>query len=62
MATMELHLEPDEKLVIRLDDDESHPTSVKQTLKKAQHLVRQHTINKSLVASLKKVRREKPDE
>lgn len=52
----ELHLEPGEELIIRLDDDELRLISLRHSLKKAQKLVQKYAKNKSLQKLLKDMR------
>lgn len=54
----ELHLEPGEELIIRMDNNELHILSSKQSLKRAQLKVRELTKGASLVEKLKALREE----
>lgn len=54
----QLHLEPGEELIIRVEDDELRLTSLKNSLKKAQKTIQLHARNKSLQKILKKMRTE----
>jgi len=54
----QLNIEPGEELILRFDHNELHLYSLKQSLKKAQHLVQKHAKNKSLVKALKTMRNE----
>jgi AbrB family looped-hinge helix DNA binding protein len=54
----QLKLHAGEELVIKLDKEELHLFSLKQSLKKAQELVRAHTKKRSLVQKLRQHRQE----
>jgi len=54
----QLHLEPGEELVIRIDNDELRVFSLKHSLKKARLLVKKYAKNKNLVQELKALRKE----
>lgn len=53
-----LHLEPGEELIIRVEDRELHLSSLKDSLKKAQAIVKRLAKEESLVDKLMKMRRE----
>jgi AbrB family looped-hinge helix DNA binding protein len=54
----QLHFQPGEELIIRIDNDELRVFSIKHSLEKARALVSKHTKNKSLVQKLKALRKE----
>lgn len=54
----ELHFEPGEELILRVEDGALHLFSLKQALKHAQHVVQQHTKNGSLLQTLDTLRKE----
>lgn len=54
----QLHLKSGEELIMRLEDDELHLISLKNSLKKAQQLVQKYAKNKSLQKILKTMRKE----
>ncbi len=54
----ELHLVAGEELIIRVENNEMHLSSLKHSLKKAQHSVRSFAKKQSLVEKLKKMRQE----
>ncbi len=56
-----LHLEPGEELLIRIENNELHLLSLKQSLKNAQEIVKRYTKGRSLVADLSKLRQEEKD-
>jgi AbrB family looped-hinge helix DNA binding protein len=54
----QLHLQPGEELVIRVENEELHIFSMQHALKKAQGLVRKYAKNKNLVKELKSMRKD----
>ena len=54
----QLHLQPGEELVIRVENEELHIFSIQHALKKAQGLVRKYSKNKNLVNELKSMRKD----
>ena len=53
----QMRLEAGEELILRIDHDELHVYSLKQSVKKAQALVRKYTKNQSLTKALKEMRK-----
>jgi AbrB family looped-hinge helix DNA binding protein len=54
----QLQLEQGEELIVRVENDELHLISLKHALKHAQALTRKYAKKQSLVAMLKKMRKE----
>lgn len=54
----QLHLEPGEDLIIRIDDEELRIFTVKHSLKKARLLIQKQAKNKNLVKQLKLMRKQ----
>ncbi|NNM59013.1 MAG: AbrB/MazE/SpoVT family DNA-binding domain-containing protein [Legionellales bacterium] len=54
----QLHFEPGEELVLRIEENGLHLYSLKQSLRKAQSVVQHYAKNKSLVAELQRMRKE----
>lgn len=54
----ELHLLPGDELVLHVENDQLHISSLKQSISKAQELVMKYSKKKSLVRGLKKLRKE----
>jgi AbrB family looped-hinge helix DNA binding protein len=57
----QLQLQPGEELIIRVEDRELHLTSLKDSLNKAQRLVKQLAKGQSLVDKLIKMRHDEQD-
>lgn len=57
-----LDLEPGDELLIRIENNELHLLSLKQSVKKAQAMAKQYTKGRSLVADLKKMRNEEKND
>ncbi len=54
----QLHLEPGEELIIRVENSEMHLFKLKHSLEKAQSLVKHYAKNRSLVKKLTDMREE----
>lgn len=54
----QLHFEPGEELILRVEENGLHLYSLKQSLQKAQSIVQRYAKNKSLVAELHRMRKE----
>ena len=54
----QLHLEAGDELILRIKDNELRIFSLKQSLRKAQLLVKKHAKNKKLTQELKNLRKD----
>lgn len=54
----QLHLEPGEELILRVEENGLHLYSLKQSIHKAQSIVKRYAKNQSLVAELQRMRKE----
>lgn len=54
----QLKLSPGEEIIIKLDNNELHLFSLKQSLKNAQKIVKSYAKNQNLVKKLRQIRQE----